>query len=360
MKKTTPIIFLFLTISIFIAGCASNAPKQDQTPKRTVKPTAVAVQEPLVGPAYSFYETTSTLEPQYRAEIRSKASGVIQELFVEEGQKVEEGDLVLKLENSDQTLELKQAKIAFDQAKREYERHSKMHEKGVLADEVYDQSAHNFESAKADLELAELRLSYTEVTSPLTGTLVKRLVDLGAHIDTGTALFEVMDMDPMLVRIHVPANRMSAIAPGQVIDLICDSNQAKLKGEIDLISPIVDPGTGTVKVTASIKDASPEIKPGEFVQVRLITDRKDRALLVPNIAIFEEKGQKVVFTADGDKARRHQVTIGLTSGDHTEIIDGLSGTEKVIIKGQRDLKEGQAISILDSTEASNTDKERKS
>jgi len=317
-----------------------------------MKPIPVAVAKPHRGNAFAFYSTTASLEAEFRAEIRAKASGVIQALFIEEGDLVEEGTVLLKLDDRDQQLQLKQARLSFEQAEKEFKRHTLMKDTGILSDEIFEQSENKFLKASADLEIAQQNLSYTNVTAPLSGVCVNRNVDLGAHIDMGTSLFDIMDMDPLMLRIHVPANRMSQIKLNQNINMVIDSTGDSLIGKIHLISPIVDPETGTIKVTAAVDVYPDTVRPGDFAEVRLITEQKKDAILVPSIAVFEEKGQKILFMAVDGKAVIKNVETGLTTENETEIISGVNENDDIVIKGQRNLRDGQQIVIMDDKQDS--------
>ncbi|PIE90576.1 MAG: hypothetical protein CR997_05665 [Acidobacteria bacterium] len=354
MNKLDKVVLMFV-LALLTMTCGPSSSAHDQNRNKNEfnkqeKAVPIAVQKPRRGMAYAYYATTAVLEAEHRAEIRAKTGGVILDLFVEEGDLLKKGATMLKLEDSDQKLKLKQARLTFQQAQKEFKRHTKMKNTGVLSQELYEQSENNYLQASADLEVAELNLSYTEVKAPLAGICVKRRVDLGTHIDLGTPLFDIMDMDPMLLRVHVPANRMDEIELGQELEMSIDSTGDRLKGVIQLISPIVDSETGTVKITAAVRNYPDSVRPGDFAEIRLITEKKEDAMLVPSIAVFEEKGQSVVFIAVQGKAVRKAVTVGLVTEKETEILTGIDMNDHIVVKGQRGLRDGQKVTILDTGE----------
>jgi membrane fusion protein (multidrug efflux system) len=185
------------------------------------------------------------------------------------------------------------------------------------------------------------------VTAPFSGRLTRRLVDVGQTVSVGTPLFAIADFEPMLARVHVPAKEFRKLQTDQPVELRLDTGDTRLQGRIKLISPVIDPQSGTIKVTVEIPDPPAHVRPGDFAQVSIVTERHDAALLVPRIAVFSEKGEDVIFVAADSTAERRVVTLGFSDNDHAEITSGLAAGERVVVKGQRSLKHGSPIKILD-------------
>lgn len=312
--------------------------------------TPVGVDRVHVGPASSYYTATATLEADNRAEIQSRASGVVTRILSEEGDRVKAGAVLLQLDDAEARFRVQQAQANLEAAKSDHERRSAMMEGGLLSEGEFETTENTLSVREAELGLAQVALSYTQVKTPFDGRVVRRFVDLGANVSTGTPLFSVMDDDPLLARIHIPAKRMSYMDVGQPLEIQVDSQDKELTGVVRLISPIVDPTTGTVKVTAEIRGATSGVRPGDFAQVRIVTARHEDAMLVPSGAVFEEQGQQVLYVAVDGKAVRRVVETGFVDGDNTEILSGLEPQELVVVKGQRQLRDGGGIEILEGPE----------
>lgn len=310
------------------------------------KPTPVEVQTPEVGLASSSYNTTATLDPSSNAEISARATGVVRELMHEEGDYVEAGQTLLRLEDDDQRLRVKKAGQVLATSKRELERLSKMRD-GLVSPTDMETAQATYDQSQTELEIAQLELSYTRISAPFAGRVVWREVDLGAQVRDGALLFRMMAINPLLVRVHIPANRMGTVAVGQPVSMHVDSVQQALTGTIELVSPIVDPNTGTVKVTVVLDDYPAGVRPGDFAEVEIVTAQRDNAMLLPSTAVIEERGENILYLADGDKAVRQAVEIGFVVGDKTEIVTGIDAGSRVIVKGQRNLSDGAAIEELE-------------
>jgi len=338
----------------FMQGCQNGQSEQaDQgaeKKKQEARAVPIAVAKVEIGEATAVYTTTATLEAEHHAAILARTTGVALGLNAEEGDAVEKDQILLVLEDDDQQLQVKQARLKMSQVNQEYLRRQRMLKAGVLSEQEFEVIENEMDTAKSQLEVAELSLSHTVVRAPFSGRIVRRNVQLGAHVQPGTQLYEIMDVTPLLAKIHVPANRMGKTAIGQAVDLRLDSTGLDLQGSISLVSPIVDPETGTVKITCEVHHYPAGIRPGDFTEARLITDSREGAMLVPSIAIFEEQGKQILFTVENGVAVRKEVTLGYIESGSTEVLSGIAPGDTVVVKGQRNLRDGMKVEVLEGAD----------
>jgi membrane fusion protein (multidrug efflux system) len=133
-----------------------------------------------------------------------------------------------------------------------------------------------------------------------------------------------------------------------------------MTGRIKLVSPVIDPSSGTIKITIEIREYPAGVRPGDFAEVRIVTESRADRTLVPKIAVVTEKGEQVVYVAADTTAERRVVEVGFEDDESAEILDGVSAGEPVVVKGQRSLKHGSAIKILESEEEGSVAKARPS
>jgi len=359
INKNSRTIFVTCILCLFLFSCSDDTSKKGGKPgvgqkgKRPVTAIPVAVTSPEVGLAASYYVTTATIEPNSDAKINSRTSGVVKQILHEEGDDVKSGDILLILDDDDQRLRLKQAEQKFESASREFKRLSKMKKAGVVSPTDWDTAENNFRTSETDKKLAELALSYTRVAAPFDGRVVWRDVDLGAHVGQGELLFRMMSISPLLVRVHIPANRLGGVAKGQFVKLNVDSVSEPLNAVVELISPIVDPATGTIKITLKLDQYSTNVRPGDFSEVHMVTDQHENALLIPSVSIIEERGEHYVYIVEKNKAVRRAVTTGFTMTEKTEIVEGVRRSDRVVIKGQRNLNDDVLVEILSGEQEKN-------
>jgi len=224
----------------------------------------------------------------------------------------------------------------------------------LTTEEEFQAARSDLASAEADEGLARLDLGYTTVRAPFGGRVTQRLVNLGQNITVGTELVVLADFTPLLARVHVPSREFNKLQQDQAVDLVLDSSGSRLEGRIKLISPVIDPVSGTIKVTIEVTDYPVGTRPGDFTQVHIVTERRDGTTLVPRGAVLTEKGETFVYlvaAGEGEDPKptgeRRLVTTGFADDENMEILAGVAAGDQVVVKGQRSLKPGAELKILE-------------
>ncbi len=346
-----------LLASALVAGCGkkgSTGQAQAGGPgggPQKEAPVPVAVATVGRGDIASYYTATATLAAEKEATILSRVSGVVQKRMVEEGDVVTEGTELLLIDNDEYRFLYEQARAARQDLDARMARLEKMREQDLVSAEEYETLSNDLARAQAAEGMAELNLSYTRVTAPFTGRVVSRQVDVGQNVSVGTPLFVLSDFTPLLARVHVPAKEFNKLKPDQAVDLTLESNGTRLRGRIKLVSPVIDPSSGTIKVTIEIPSYPRGVRPGDFAQVSIVTERRPGRTLVPKTALVNDRGEQVVYVSADSTAERRVVEIGFQDENNAEVVSGVSDGEHVIVKGQRTLKHGSPIRILENAES---------
>lgn len=347
---------------ITAAGCGGDAESSSSGQAapgpggRPALPSApVAVAEVIRGPIASYYGATASLEAQKSVEVTARAEGVVGSLRAEEGDVVAEGAILLTIDNPALQFRVDQAAARAAQLGSAYRRLEQMHAEDLASAEELEAARATYDDAVAAEGLARLDHEYLRVEAPFAGVVTERLVDPGQNLTMGQPLFRLVDVTPLLARVHVPSREFRQLTLDQEVELILDSTATHLTGRITLISPVIDPTSGTIKVTVEVSEYPAGTRPGDFCEVRIVTERRPEAVLVPRLAVVTEKGESVVYVAaageDGPTADRRLVSVGFTDDDHAEVVTGVQAGEQVVVKGQRSLKPGQALRILEGAGA---------
>jgi RND family efflux transporter MFP subunit len=180
-----------------------------------------------------------------------------------------------------------------------------------------------------------------------------RGVDPGLQVTPGAELFYVVDPSAVEAVIHVPERSLGRLAEGGEAYVLSEAlGSVRFPGQIRLISPVVDPQTGTVKVTVALEmlaEGGAKLRPGMFVSVYLITARRESATLVPKRAVVYEDNTPFVFVAtdrDGKLiADKRTVKLGFEQEERMEVVEGVAPAEKVIVIGHSGLKDGTLVEV---------------
>ena len=296
----------------------------------------------------------TTLEAFQWVDVRSRTSGQVVEILREEGDRVREGTVLARLDSEEPTLQVHRMEVAYQDARRAFERDEKLFKRELLSKDRYENSRGQMDGAHAELAQARLNLSYTTIASPLNGTLTIRSVEVGNMVTVNQAVFSVADFDPLLARIRIPEKNMGKVAIGQGARVAVESAPGRVfRGVVKMISPVVDPESGTIKVTIQVPGRGNGIlRPGMFASVHIITEVHRNTLVIPKKAlVLEGEGNQVfVYERDGDhaagKAVRRKVGMGFADNEHLEILSGLAEGEQVITVGHNGLRPGTAVRLV--------------
>ena len=312
------------------------------------RPVPIATSPATQGDISVYYKTNATLEVDKDADIVARVSGLVKTIMVEEGDAVAAGAVLLEIENDEY-----KHRVTLSSARAQNLKSKRDRLKALTNDLVSAQERETAESeyntAMAELELAQLNLSYTTVRAPFAGRIVTRMVDPGQKVGSETPVFHLSDFRSLLAKVFVPSKEFRNLKTEQDVNLILDSTKAIMKGRIKLVSPIIDPSTGTIKITVEVSDYPANTRPGDFAEVQVITDTHSAVVLVPRFAVITDHDEQIVFIATEDNtAERRPVEIGYSDDDNSEIISGVKVGERVVVKGQRRLENGTVLKILDN------------
>lgn len=356
-----PRIIILVALGLFsLAGCSDNSKgdsaqknHSNKKAKQAQQAIPVAVTTATEGSIASYYSATATLEAEKEAQVLARITGVVKTLLAEEGDLVSKGDPLLLIENDEYRFRVEQATANTVNLRSRYKRLEQMVAEGLATEEEIQASRSDLASAEAEEGLARLSLSYTSVVAPFSGRITQRLVNVGHNVSNSEPLFVMADFDPLLAKVHVPSREFKRLQKDQTVELVLDSNGTRLNGHIKLISPVIDPTSGTIKITVEVSDYPQGTRPGEFAQVQIVTEKRDNTTLVPRSAVLTDKGESVVYVPISEdeslKAERRIVEVGFTDDLHVQIISGLKPGEAIVIKGQRSLKHGAVVKILEES-----------
>ncbi len=315
----------------------------------------VPVETALItrGSISAFLSFNSTVETEAMVDIYPQTTGQVEALLVEEGRIVKEGEPLLKIEDSELRLEVEESTANFAHLQRNFGRSEDLYTRNLINKQDYENQRYQLETARIRLERAQLRLAYTTVRAPFAGVISTREAQVGARVASGTKLFSMVKLDELVTRVYVPGRYLSAVAADQSAVITSEFMPNKtFQGWVKRISPVVDPKSGTFKVTVGLRNENPgDLPPGLFVGVRVITDTRNDSVLVPKRAVIFEGGERYVYTVVNDRAVKKKLTVGYEDPNNVESLGTLEVGTPVIVLGQNGLKDGSLVRSVNATPA---------
>lgn len=343
------LLLILLSVALLnINACTdSNASDENSEDDELVIP--VEVSHVNRGDISAYYANTATLEAEQEATIVSKVRGILNEIYVEEGDAVQAGQVIAKLEEDQYRIEVARAKATLDRLYNDYVRNKELFDRNLISAEAYQNAQYEYEAQKSAYELAELNLENTSIKSPISGVISERFVKVGNMIGTDQEVFRVTDFNPLQAILYVPEHEMSKIRKDQVAQIQVDAFPGRIfEGRIERISPVVDSQTGTFKVTVFVNQSEEILRPGMFGRVRIVYDTRQNTRMIPKSAVMSEDFAESVYVIKDSLAFKKEVRTGYTNGLDIEILEGLEDGEIVVTIGQGSLQDSSRVNIINN------------
>ncbi len=347
-------IILILLVMALLTGC--EAKSEEEVASSAPPPPEVDVVEVVAQPVVLSESFTGRVEAAETVELRPRVSGYIQEVAFEEGELVEEGDLLFLIDQRPYQArigaaqaELAQARSQSAQTGSEAERARVLLGRQAISQEVHDQrqSALNnaramVDAAEAALDTAELDLEYTRITAPVSGRAGRAMVTRGNLANADQSLLTTLvTIDP--IHVYFDADEQAAFASHTMLNS-GESNSLKIElggdaarqftGTLDFIDNRLNHNTGTLQFRALLANPDGRIRPGEFARVEMPVARMEQALLLDRKAVLTDQDRRYVYVVgENNVAERRQVSTGRQVGAQTVITEGLNAGDRVIVNG---------------------------
>ncbi|MCD6004251.1 efflux RND transporter periplasmic adaptor subunit [Halomonas sp. IOP_6] len=368
-------IIPLLLVMVLLTGCEAKSEEAAALPPPPPEVEVVSMVSQSVVLSETF---TGRVEAAETVELRPRVSGYIQEVAFEEGELVEQGDLLFLIDPrpyqarvSAAQADLAQARSQQAQAGSEAERARVLLGRQAISQEVHDQrqsalstSRAMVDAAEAALQTAELNLEYTRITAPVSGRAGRAMVTRGNLANADQSLLTTLvTIDP--IHVYFEADEQAAFASQALltdeesslkIELGGDP-QRQYSGTLDFIDNRLNPSTGTLQFRARLANPDGRIRPGEFARVEMPIASLEQALLVERKAILTDQDRRYVYVVDGDnRAERRQVATGRQMGEQMVITEGLSSGDRIIVNGvQKVFFPGMEVSPQSAVAASTVD-----
>ncbi|KEF30758.1 MAG: efflux RND transporter periplasmic adaptor subunit [Gammaproteobacteria bacterium] len=308
-------------------------------------------------------KAVGSIEAVNGIEIANEVAGVVEEINFESGDRVKQGDVLIRIDSAIDEAALRTRRAEAQLAQQEFKRVSDLLPKRAVSQSQYDEAKANYDAAKARVNEAEAQLSKKIIRAPFDGTLGIRMVDQGEYIATGTSIVEVNMLDPIYVDYTLSEKNLPNVATGYPVAVtVAAVPDQQFEGSVSAINTSVNPETRTVRIRATLENPKGLLRPGMFATIQTQQPQDNEVVTVPRTAVsFNTYGDFVFVVADNDEGQqvvnRRTIVSGETRNGRVAVMSGLEAGETVVAKGLLRLRAGQSVVIQEGDEQSQEDSE---
>lgn len=330
------LLFLATSVLVAVAGCGDE-PSGPTGPPDFPIPAHVLTVAPVDLPR--MISAVGSLESPEMTTVASEIAGTIVVLDVPEGEFVERGRIVMRLDDTEARASLKVARAGRRNAQDRLARMKQLFQGGVASQQQLDDATSAFDAADGSHRAAKTRLAKHVLRAPYSGTLGLRQVDLGDYVDPGDPIVEISDTGALELRFGLPQRHRAEVAREQVVHGVVGRCGPTFEARVIAVDPRVDPETRMVGVRAAVPNDAGALAPGMAVRVRLVVGEYPDALLVPQEAIVRIGTKHIVWVlGEEDRASSRNVTLGDYSLDQVHVTSGIVPGDRVVLDAHQKLQ----------------------
>lgn len=351
--QTRPLHVLTLLASISLSGCgtgeasavASNEPLSNDVP------IPVEISLPSRGEISATHAVSATIASDIDAPVTARVAGEVVEILVEEGDWVESGQILARLDGERLRLEMLEAKANLERAQKEFERNVDLHARGLISTSMFDGLKFDLDALQASYRLKQLNYGYSNIRATIPGVVSAREIKRGVSLASGDVTFRITDVSELIAYLQIPQAELPKFSVGHTATVSVASMPAqRFNATVIRLSPTIDMNSGTFRATVLIDNEAGHIAPGMFGQFRISYEKHSDALLIPAAALIEEDNDMTVYVVTDGTVESRAVRIGFEQDGRVEILHGLQEDEEIVVVGHASLKNGSRILASAATE----------
>ena len=312
------------------AGAGSGTPVELGKPEKLVWPKSVTA--------------IGSLRSDESVIVRAEQSGRITALNFKEGQPVRLGQVLVQLDDSVARAELEQARANQKLGKAKFDRAVELKERNFISGQAKDEAENVMRVADATVSLAEAKLTKYTIKAPFSGTAGLRTASTGDYVKDGQDIVNLEKTDPIKVDFKVPELFQSKISVGQALSVALDALPGQpFTGKVYAVNPQLDTAGRALVLRAQMDNRTGVLKPGMFARVRLTLSDTGETVVVPEQAVAMQGEDQIMFKVIDGRAMRTKVEVGQRRDGKVEILDGIGGSDTIVVAGWQRLRDGAAV-----------------
>lgn len=339
------IVAVLLTLKFLFFPAPSVTPGPPQKDKGAASPVAAFVirSEKLENTIYS----SGTILANEEVELKPEISGKIISLPLKEGSVVSNGELLVKINDSDFRAQLKKLQSQYDLAETQLKRQQELLKINGISQQEFDISQNTLSTIKADMDYTQSQIAKTEIRAPFTGVVGLKHVSEGSYVSAGTGIANVLQIDPVKIDFSVAERYAPYIQKGVKVIFNIEGMKEDIEGEIYAVEPKIDMNTRTIQVRAICPNKNKSIFPGAYARIHVLLKDIENAVMIPTEAVIPELRGKKVYLVKNKKAKPVMIETGLRTSDKVQVLNGLQLGDTIITTGIMQLKPDALVKITE-------------
>lgn len=281
-------------------------------------------------------------------------SGVLSKVYVKEGQKVNKGQLLAKIDDGGLSQQLAQAEIQANLAKTTFDRQERLWNQKIGSEIQYLQAKSNYEAQSQVVNQIKQQVSKTSVKAPFTGTIDDIITEQGSVVQPGQSpLMRIVNLDDMYIETDVPERHVSSVTENKNVIVEIPVLGKTIDAKVRQAGNFINPANRTFKVEIAVPNKDKNIKPNLTAKLKINDYSNENALLIPQSIISENaEGDQYIYvvknknTNNEGLAERIIIETGKTQGDVIEVLGGIENGSEIIQEGARSVKDGQTVKVI--------------
>ena len=351
-----------LALALGVVAASACAPAAAKT-TNAADSTAVPVVAHSVSLSARAWSTTASgiVQANTTVDVAFQVPGKVVTVGPDEGQSVRAGQPIASVDPTEYRLAVEQAAAQAERAAHDRDRNQPLLASGGIAPADMEHLESGARQSAAAADLAKKRLADTHLDAPISGIIARRAIEVGATVAPGQAVYTIVALDPVRVRVGVPEADVGHITEGAAATVRIPALDTSFAGRVSLIGVAADPATRSYTVEVSVPNPARKLRAGMVAEATISTRETTSAMMVPAPAVVHDggvNGTTIVYVLDRDAARVHarRVTTGAARGDSLEITSGVAAGDQIVVAGQQRLRDGARVQQVGSSAQSNATK----
>jgi len=287
---------------------------------------------------------TGQIEAVQSIDLHPEVEGRITDILIREGQEVEKGTPLFKVDDAQLRAQAAQLEAQRDLAQQDLARVKQLEQQNASSAADLERADATARSAQAQYDQARIKLERTSVRAPFAGVVGQRYVSLGDYVTTSTRLVSLQTVNPQRASFQVPERFARQLRPGQEVTFSVAAIPGRdFTGEVDFVDPVVQLPGRTILVKARVPNAQRLLQPGMFIEAHLVTAVRPKAIVIPEDAVVPLQGANFVWVVSEGKVQRRPVSLGVRTPGFVEVTTGVSPDEQVVVGGLELLAPGMPV-----------------